>query len=199
MAKKRLVVLISGGGSNLQALIDATQSGDLDAEIVLVVSNRKAAYGLQRAASAGISTAYCSLKAYKDAHRSRDEYDADLAEIVKEAAPELVVLAGWMHILSPAFLDRVEARVVNLHPALPGQFPGTHAIQRAFEAYQRGEITTTGCMIHEVVPEVDAGPVIAQAVVPILQGDTLATLEQRMHEAEHRLIVEAVGIALGQA
>ena len=114
----------------------------------------------------------------------------------KAPGPEL--LAGWMHVLTPAFLDRFAGRVLNLHPALPGQFAGTRAIERAFEAYGRGEITESGCMVHLVVPEVDAGPVIAQAVVPFEAGDSVEQYEGRMHAAEHRLIVEAVQKVIGQ-
>ncbi|GAP63633.1 MAG: phosphoribosylglycinamide formyltransferase [Ardenticatenia bacterium] len=194
--KRRLVVMISGSGTNLQAILDACAEGRLPAEVVLVVSNRKQAFGLQRAARAGVPTLYFPLKPYKEAGRSREEYDRDLAEQVAQWSPDLIVLAGWMHILSPAFLDRFPNRVINLHPALPGMFPGTHAIQRAFEAYQRGEIEASGCMVHYVIPEVDAGPVIATARVPIFPEDTLETFEQRMHETEHRLIVEATHKAL---
>ena len=97
-----------------------------------------------------------------------------------------------MHILSAAFLNQFPNRVLNLHPALPGQFAGTHAIQRAYEAYQRGDIKHTGCMVHYTIPEVDAGPVIAQAEVPILPGDSLDDLEARMHRMEHQLLVAAV-------
>jgi len=190
--RARLAVFISGFGSNLQAIIDAVQAGELDAEIVVVVSNRKAAYGLVRAERAGIPTLYFPLKPYRDAGRSREEYDADLAERVAAYEPDLIVLAGWMHVLSPAFLDRFPNRVINLHPALPGQFPGTHAIQRAYEAFQRGEIDHTGVMMHYVVPEVDAGPVIISEEVPIYPSDTLDDLEARIHEVEHRLIVEAI-------
>lgn len=192
----RLVVLISGSGSNLQALIDACANGALTATIALVVANRKAAYGLERAAQAGIETLYFPLKPYADTGRSRTDYDADLAARLAAYTPDLIVLAGWMHILSPAFLDRFPGQVVNLHPALPGTFPGTDAIQRAFAACQRGEISFSGCMVHYVIPEVDAGAVIAQAVVPYQPGDTLAAFEARMHEAEHRLIVEGVQRAL---
>lgn len=195
-AKHRLVVMISGSGTNLQAILDACAEGRLPAEVVLVVSNRKHAFGLKRAERAGVPTLYFPLKPYKEAGRTREEYDRDLAEQVARWTPDLIVLAGWMHILSPAFLDRFPNRVINLHPALPGMFPGTHAIQRAFEAYQRGEIQESGCMVHYVIPEVDAGPVIATARVPILPDDTLETFEQRMHETEHRLIVEATRKAL---
>lgn len=192
----RLVVMVSGNGSNLQALIDAIQADRLDAEIVLVASNRKDAYGLIRAEQAGIPTLYFPLKPYKDAGKSREKYDADLAMRVRTCAPDLIVLAGWMHVLSSSFLNHFPNQVINLHPALPGQFAGTHAIQRAYEAFQQGAITETGCMVHVVVPEVDAGPVIAQVVVPIYPEDTRETLEARMHEAEHALIVEAVKTAI---
>lgn len=188
----RLVVLISGSGSNLQALIDAIDSGHLDAYIAFVISNRKAAYGLERAAQAGIDTLYFPLKPYTDAGRSRNDYDADLAARIAVHQPTLIVLAGWMHILSPVFLNRFPDQIINLHPALPGMFPGTDAIRRAFEAYQRREIAFSGCMVHYAVPEVDAGDVIAQAIVPFEPGDTLVAFEARMHEAEHRLLVEAV-------
>jgi formyltetrahydrofolate-dependent phosphoribosylglycinamide formyltransferase len=189
----RLVVLISGNGSNLQALIDAIRMKVLDAEIVLVVSNRKDAFGLVRAEKAGIPTRYLPLKPYTAAGRTRADYDADLAQIVGEAAPDWVVLAGWMHILSSAFLDRFPYRVVNLHPALPGKFPGAHAIEEAFAAFQRGEIKQTGCMVHLVPDEaVDAGPVIGVAEVPIYRTDTLETLANRMHQAEHKLLVQSL-------
>ena len=189
----RIAVLISGNGSNLQALIDAIRYRVLPAEIVVVVSNREDAYGLQRAEKAGIPTRVHALKPYTEAGRSRREYDADLAKIVKEYRPDWVVLAGWMLILSADFLDQFSYRVINLHPALPGKFPGTHAIERAFEAYQKGEIKETGLMVHLVPDEqVDAGPVLERVTVPIYPSDTLETLERRMHQAEHRALVQAL-------
>ena len=189
----RLAVLISGNGSNLQAIIDAIRSRMLPAEIVVVVSNRRAALGLQRAEAVGIPTRYHPLKPYRDAERSRQEYDADLATLVKEFAPDWVVLAGWMHILSNAFLDRFSYRVVNLHPALPGQFPGANAIEDAFAAFQRKEIKKTGVMVHLVPDEqVDRGPVLATADVPIYPSDTLEMLTNRMHQTEHRVLVQAL-------
>lgn len=183
----RLVVLISGNGSNLQALLDA------GLPVVAVVSNRKAAFGLERAARAGVPTAYAPLKPYTDAGRSRRDYDADLADVVARFEPDLVVLAGWMHVLSSAFLDRFPMRVVNLHPALPGTFPGAHAMADALEAYAAGRIERTGIMVHLVPDEgVDDGPVLATVEVPIEPGDTLDTLAERMHAEEHRLLVAAV-------
>lgn len=188
----QLVVLISGNGSNLQAVIDSVQDGRLDARIAAVFSNNPEAYGLVRAQQAGIPTVTFPWKPYKQAGRARHDYDADLAQLVAAFEPDLVVLAGWMLVLGPDFLDRFPGRVINLHPALPDQFPGTHAIQRAYEAFQRGEIDHTGVMVHTVVPEVDAGPVIASAEVPITAQDSLEELEGRMHAVEHRLLVDAI-------
>lgn len=194
----RLVVLISGSGTNLQALIDATRNGRLPAQIVLVVSNRKNAYGLTRAAAADIPTLYFPLKPYRDAGERREAYDADLAAEIASYRPDLIVLAGWMHVLSPAFLHRFPRRVINLHPALPGQFAGTQAIERAFAAYERGEITHGGCMVHYAIAEVDAGEVIDQAVVAFAEDDSLEAFAARMHAAEHRLIVAATRQALAE-
>jgi len=193
---KRLAVLISGSGTNLQAIIDAIAAGRLDARIAVVASNRRDAFGLVRAERAAIPTLYFPIKPYKDAGRPRDAYDADLAAQLEGFAPDLIILAGWMHVLSPAFLNRFPGRVLNLHPALPGEFAGTHAIQRAYEAFQRGEIDHTGVMVHWVVPQVDAGPVLASAVVPIYPGDSLDDLEARVHTVEHRLLVDAIRMAL---
>lgn len=189
---KRLVVFISGNGSNLQAIIDAIQAGQLAARIELVVSNRREAYGLVRAEEANLPTLYFPLKPYLEAGQSRDQYDVVLAERVAAHQPDLIVLAGWMHVLNAAFLERFPQRVLNLHPALPGCFPGTHAIERAYAAFQRGEIDHTGIMVHWVVPEVDAGPVVATAKVPIYPADSLTALEDRVHTAEHDLLVEAI-------
>jgi formyltetrahydrofolate-dependent phosphoribosylglycinamide formyltransferase len=192
----RLAVLISGNGSNLQAIIDAIAAGALEAAIAVVVSNRCDAYGLTRAASAGIPTECFPFKPYLAAGRPRAAYDADLAGLVARYAPDLVVLAGWMHVVTPAFLDRFPGRVLNLHPALPGQFPGTHSIRAAYDAFRRGEIDHTGVMVHYVVPEIDAGPVIVQAEVPIHADDTVDDLEACIHATEHRLLVQAIGLVI---
>ncbi|MEM7336574.1 MAG: phosphoribosylglycinamide formyltransferase [Chloroflexota bacterium] len=188
----RLIIFISGSGSNLQAILDACSSGQLASEPVLVVSNRKAAYGLTRAQAAGIPTLYHPLKPYREAGKGRDVYEADLVEKIRPYAPDLIILAGWMHILGQPFLDQFPQKIINLHPALPGQFDGIRAIERSFAAYQNGEITHSGCMIHYAIPKVDAGDVILQAKVPIHYSDTLDTFAQRMHQTEHRLIVEAI-------
>ncbi|KAI8827664.1 phosphoribosylglycinamide formyltransferase [Chytriomyces cf. hyalinus JEL632] len=206
---KHVVVLISGNGSNLQALIDAQYTPALpNTKIVLVVSNRASAFGLTRASQADIPTLCMSLKAHKDAGKTRSEYDVDLATAiltkfqqivgVPDAVPDLVVLAGFMHIVSPDFLMRFPpGGLVNLHPALPGEFDGAHAIDRAFAAFGEGKITRTGVMVHRVIAEVDRGEVLLTEEIPILAGDTLSTLEDRIHAIEHGIIVRGVKLALG--
>jgi len=186
---KRLVVLISGNGSNLQAILDACKSGELNAEVVSVISNKADAYGLVRAKNAGVEAIHFA----KLESENRQEYDARLANYVTGKQPDYIVLAGWMRILTSSFLSHFLGRVVNLHPALPDTFPGTHAIERAFEAYQRGEIQHTGIMIHLVPDEgVDNGPVLATEIVPINKDDTLETLETRVHQTEHRLLIQTL-------
>lgn len=194
----RLVVLISGNGTNLQAVLDACAGQELPAQVVAVVSNRRAAYGLVRAQRASVPTVYLSIKSYTDSGRSRTDYDRDLADVVASYEPDLVVLAGWMHVLSPAFIDRFPGRLINLHPALPGMFAGTHAIERAYTAYQHGEIAASGVMVHHVVAEVDAGPVIDRAIVPILPADQLEDFEARMHFQERIVLVRAIRQVLSQ-
>jgi phosphoribosylglycinamide formyltransferase 1 len=188
-AEVNLVVLVSGFGSNLQAILDAVGSGLLPARVCAVVSNKADAYGLERARLAGLP----AIALVNQKGQERAEYDRQLAGLVASYNPDWVVLAGWMRILSSAFLERFPGRVINLHPALPGTFPGTHAIERAFEAYQSGQITHTGVMVHLVPDEgVDSGPVLDQRIVPILPEDTLETLETRIHAVEHALLVETL-------
>jgi phosphoribosylglycinamide formyltransferase-1 len=185
----RLVVLISGNGSNLQAILDACQSGELDAKVVSVISNKADAFGLVRAKNAAVDAIHFS----KREGEARQEYDIRLAEYVSAWFPDYVILAGWMRILSNAFLSHFPEQVINLHPALPGMFPGTHAIERAFDAYQRGEIDHTGVMVHLVPDEgVDNGPVLGTEIVPIEKNDTLEALEARIHQTEHRLLVNTL-------
>lgn len=185
-ADSRLVLLISGNGSNLQAILDACASGELRAQVVAVISNNADAFGLARARRAGVP----AIAFAKRKEQERRAYDIELADLVESFYPAWVVLAGWMRLLSMEFLGRFPNRVINLHPALPGAFPGTHAIERAFDAYQRGEIAHTGVMVHLVPDEgVDNGPVLAHEVVPIEPDDSLETLEARIHAVEHRLLV----------
>lgn len=186
---KRLVVLISGNGSNLQAILNACASGELPASVVCVISNKADAYGLVRAKNAGVEAIHFA----KLATETRQEYDKRLADYVTTKQPDYIILAGWMRILSSAFLFSFPNKVINLHPALPNTFPGTHAIERAFEAYQRGEIDHTGVMVHLVPDEgVDNGPVLAKEIVPIHKEDTLESLETRVHQTEHRILVQTI-------
>jgi formyltetrahydrofolate-dependent phosphoribosylglycinamide formyltransferase len=188
-ASSNLVVLISGHGSNLQAILDACASGELNARVVAVIANKADAFGLERARRANVP----AIAKPKPKDQERRAYDAELAELAASFQPDWIVLAGWMRVLTSVFLDRFPKRVINLHPALPGAFPGTHAIERAYEAYQRGEIDRTGVMVHLVPDEgVDSGPVLAQAEVIIQPTDTLESLEARIHQTEHRLLIETL-------
>ena len=188
-ALPRLVVLVSGHGSNLQAILDACASGELPARVVAVISDRPGAFGLERARRAGLP----ALAQPKLKTQDRRSYDTELAQLVASYEPDWVVLAGWMRLLSPAFLSRFPSRVVNLHPALPGAFPGIHSIERAHAAFGRGEISYTGVMVHLVPDEgVDSGPLLAQREVPICPGEALEQLEARIHATEHSLLVEAL-------
>lgn len=185
----RLVVLISGNGSNLQAILDACSSGELAASVVSVISNKADAYGLARAKSAGVE----SIHFPKFENESRREYDTRLADYVSAYLPDYVILAGWMRILTSAFLDQFPNRIINLHPALPGMFPGTHAIERAYHAYQRGEIDRTGVMVHLVPDEgVDNGPVLGQQEVYFQPKESLEQFEARVHAIEHKLFVNTL-------
>jgi len=190
----RIAVLVSGFGSNLQAILDAVEKGELPGvEVALVVSNRIEAYGIKRAVHAGVPVIYFPLAPYSKAGRPRSQYDADLAAIVRAFGVTWVVQAGWMHLFTNAFLQQFPNRVVNLHPALPGTFPGMHGIQEAYEAHRQGRIAHTGVMVHLVPDEgVDAGPTVAQEVVPIHPEDTLEELEARIHAVEHRLLVQTL-------
>lgn len=196
----RLVVLVSGSGTNLQAILDAC-AGDgsssvvpgverLDAEVVLVISNNPDAYALERARVAGVATSVMPHQG-----RDRSEYDTELAYEAKIVGADLVVLAGWNRVLTHDFL--AHHTVINLHPAKPGAFPGLGAIARAFEAWQRGEVRSGGVMVHFVPDEgIDDGPVIAWEEVPFESGDSLASFEQRIHLAEHRLLVASIHTVL---
>jgi formyltetrahydrofolate-dependent phosphoribosylglycinamide formyltransferase len=181
--------MVSGNGSNLQAILDACASRELPTRVVVVISNKADAYGLERAQKAGVPSVV--LEKLKD--QDRRAYDAQLAEIVAAYRPDWVVLAGWMRILTSAFLDHFPNRVINLHPALPGTFPGTHAIERAYETWQRGEIDRTGVMVHLVPDEgVDVGPVLGTRKIIFRPDESLEKFEGRMHKIEHDLLVETL-------
>ena len=154
-----------------------------------MISNKADAYGLVRAQNAGVEAIHFP----KLETESRRDYDSRLAACVSTCLPDYVILAGWMRILTSAFLDHFPNRVINLHPALPGMFPGTHAIERAYEAFKQNQIGHTGVMVHLVPDEgVDNGPVLASEIVPIQHNDTLESLEVRVHEAEHKLLVDTL-------
>ena len=194
----RLVVLATGSGSNLQAILDACADGTLEAEVVLVVVNRRTAFAAERAAAAGVPSVYRPMGPFRevvpdDPRRARERYDAALAAEIADARPDLIVQAGWMHLFTSAFLDRFPGMVVNLHPALPGAFPGAHAIDDAWAAHETDGLDHTGVMVHLVPDEgVDDGPVLASQRVPITADDTRETLEARLHEVEHELFVATI-------
>lgn len=215
MSVPKIVVLISGSGSNLQALIDATKLNDgpnkLNGEITRVISSSSTAFGLTRAKNANIKTTTHLLKDYykgisKDdkinRKIARDKFDNDLSEIVLNEKPDLIICAGWMLILSLSFLNpisKAKIPIINLHPALPGAFEGTHAIERSYKAGQDGLISKGGCMIHYVIEEVDLGEPLIVKEIPVIKGEPLEDWETRIHDLEHKAIVEGAQLALKNA
>ncbi|MFT5135882.1 MAG: phosphoribosylglycinamide formyltransferase-1 [Arenicella sp.] len=174
-----VVVLVSGSGSNLQAIIDRISIGDLPIRIRLVISNDADAYGLQRAKSANIDAACIDHRAYS----SRLEFDRALIDKIDSLEPDLLILAGFMRILTTEFVEHYHNRLINIHPSLLPKYPGTDTHQRAIEANDEWH----GVSIHFVVPEVDAGPIIAQGRFKIKADDTPELLQQRVHLVEHKL------------
>ena len=179
-----VVVLLSGTGSNLQALIDSTRTGDSPARIAAVISNRSDAYGLQRASDAGIATRTLDHKAFE----GREAFDSALIELIDTFNPKLVVLAGFMRILSADFVRHYAGRLLNIHPSLLPKYKGMHTHQRALDA---GD-SEHGCSVHFVTEELDGGPLVVQAVVPVESGDSAQTLAQRVHTQEHRIYPLAI-------
>ena len=179
-----VVVLLSGTGSNLQALIDSTRTGDSPVRIAAVISNRSDAYGLQRARDAGIETRSLDHKAFE----GREAFDSALVELIDAFNPKLVVLAGFMRILSADFVRHYEGRLLNIHPSLLPKYKGMHTHQRALDA---GD-SEHGCSVHFVTEELDGGPLVVQAVVPVESDDSAQTLAQRVHTQEHRIYPLAV-------
>ncbi|AXV64947.1 MULTISPECIES: phosphoribosylglycinamide formyltransferase [Pseudoalteromonas] len=177
MAPCRLVVLISGSGSNLQAIIDACGRGEINADIAAVISNKADAYGLERAKNAGIQTRVLSHKDFD----SREAYDAELMDIIDSFEPNLVVLAGFMRILTPNLVQKFKGKMLNIHPSLLPKYQGLNTHQRAIDAKD----DVHGVSVHFVTEELDGGPVVLQAKVPVLENDTAETLAQRVHQQEH--------------
>lgn len=181
--KLPIVILISGSGSNLQSIIDAA-AGDLPVVIRAVISNRPDAYGLTRAREAGIGTAVLEHGNFAD----RESYDQALQELIDSYSPELVVLAGFMRILSDDFVRHYEGRMLNIHPSLLPKYRGLHTHARALEAGDK----VAGCTVHYVTAELDAGPIILQARVPVLDDDTPETLAARVLKQEHIIYPQAI-------
>lgn len=209
---KKILVLISGSGSNLQAIIDATKSGQIsEGYVSQVISSSSKAYGLTRAQNADIPTYVHDLHGhyYKDIPKedkgsrkqAREKFNKELAEYIlkPENRPDLIVCAGWMLILSASFLTPLTEQnvpIINLHPALPGAFAGINAIERAYQAGQNGEITKAGVMIHKVIVQVDEGEPLVVKELDLCKDETLDQYTERVHELEHSAIVEGTNKAL---
>ncbi|ERI54303.1 hypothetical protein N878_11995 [Pseudomonas sp. EGD-AK9] len=179
-----VVVLISGSGSNLQALIDSSADDGNPARIAAVISNRADAYGLQRAQAAGIATTVLDHKQFD----GREAFDAALIQAIDAHQPDLVVLAGFMRILTPGFVQHYAGRLLNIHPSLLPKHKGLHTHQRALEAGDAEH----GCSVHFVTEELDGGPLVVQAVLPVAADDTADSLAQRVHRQEHQIYPLAV-------
>jgi len=175
--KKPIAILISGSGSNLQALIDACAAPEYPAKIVIVISNKEDAFGLKRAADAGIPTQVISHKNYA----SRETFDAALHDTLLASGAEYVCLAGFMRVLTAQFVEKWQGRLINIHPSLLPSFKGMHTHAEALAA----GVKIHGCSVHHVVSEMDSGPIIIQAAVPVLADDTVETLGKRVLAAEH--------------
>jgi len=182
--KPSIAVLVSGGGSNLQSIIDASERGEIPCRVGIVISNKADAYGLVRAKKHGIPTEVVDHKGYS----TREEFDAKLVEIIRGSGAELVCLAGFMRVLTPVFVHAFPNRILNIHPALLPSFPGTHGPGQALSYGVR----FSGCTVHFLDEGVDTGPVIVQAVVPLYDDDTEETLAARILVQEHRIYPMAI-------
>jgi phosphoribosylglycinamide formyltransferase-1 len=180
----KLGVLVSGNGSNLQAILDAVHRGTIDAQVALVISNQPSAHALTRARQAGVPAQCISHRDFA----SREEFDRSVVSALKAAEVEWVVLAGFMRLLTPYFLEQFPNRILNIHPSLLPAFPGVNAIGQAL----RAGVPETGCTVHLVDQGLDSGPILARAAVPVLRGDTEESLAQRVHVAEHQLYVDTL-------
>lgn len=176
---KRIVVLISGSGTNMQAIVEACQQQRIDGEVVGVISNKADVGGLEKAAAAGIATAVLSHKDYD----TREAYDAELQQLIDGFKPDVLVLAGFMRILTAAFTQHYHGRMLNIHPSLLPKYRGINTHQRALDNGDKEH----GVSVHFVTEELDGGPVILQARVPVFEGDSASDLQQRVHSQEHRI------------
>jgi len=185
MSKKiKLGVLASGSGTNLQAIIDACESGEVSAEVVLVVSNVPDAYALERARKHNIKTVFIDMKNFK----SRQDYDKELVSILKENQVDLVVLAGYMLLVGSEFVRSFKGRIMNIHPALLPSFPGTHGVKDALDY----GVKVSGVTVHFVDEGLDTGPIILQEAVAVMENDTVESLHGRIHQAEYRIYPAAI-------
>lgn len=180
----RLGILVSGKGSNMAAVLSALEQGQLEGQVAAVISDQRDCPALELARQHGVKTAFFPIKAYG----SRSERDAAMATYLNELAVDLVLTLGYMKILDSSFLSGVTAPVLNIHPSLLPSFKGMHAVEQALAA----GVCLSGCTFHFVVPEVDAGPILAQAAVPVKPNDSLETLHERIQAQEHRLVVETL-------
>ena len=185
MALARITILISGRGSNMAALIAAARAGRFEGAVTQVISNRPEAAGLDYARQQGIATAVVDHRAFA----SRAAFDTALAEVIDRSEPDLIVMAGFMRILGADFVQRYAGRMLNIHPSLLPAYPGTDTHRRVLE----DRAARHGCTVHFVTPDVDGGPIVAQAEVPVLPGDDPVSLAARVLEQEHRLLPEVVG------
>ncbi|HZC67298.1 MAG TPA: phosphoribosylglycinamide formyltransferase [Nitrospirales bacterium] len=187
-AKLRVGVLASGRGSNLQAIIDAIETGKLAARIAVVISNKKDTQALERARRHGVADVFLDPAPYKDRPESRKAYDQAVLEVLRKHDVELIVLAGYMKIVTRVLIDAYPNRIMNVHPSLLPSFPGLKAQQQAFD----WGVKVSGCTVHFVTEGVDTGPIIRQAAVLVQENDTMETLEARILVEEHRIYPEAI-------
>lgn len=179
-----VVVLISGNGSNLQALIDESEKEGASFRITHVISDKATAYGLERASNYSIPTSFVNRKDFS----SREEFDEAIYQIINNLNPDLVCLAGFMRLLSASFVTKLEGKLINIHPSILPAFKGTNSIAQALNE----QVKFTGCTVHFVIPEMDAGPIIIQSAVPVLSSDSLEGLEEKIHKIEHKIYPLAV-------
>ena len=177
-------VLVSGRGTNLQAIIDATKEGKVEGKITIVISDNQDAYALKRARENNLETRYIDFKSFK----TREDYDKKIEEYLREKDVDLVVLAGYMKILSPYFIKVFQNRIINIHPALLPSFPGLHAQRQAIEY----GVKISGCTVHFVDKEIDAGPIILQKAVEVSDMDNEKSLEEKILQEEHQILIQAI-------
>lgn len=188
MEKKKLGILVSGNGSNLQAILDAVAKGKLNGEVAVVISNKPQVYALERASIAGITTTYIEEKSGE----TRTEYDQKLLETLADYQVDLVILAGFMRLLSPAFIQKYQGRIMNIHPSLLPAFPGLDAQQQAFDY----GVKVTGATVHFVDEGLDSGPIIIQSPTLVQPDDTVETLRERILRVEHWIYPQAIKLYL---